>query len=242
MTSLLKARPLRIAGLALGAVAVAGAAIVITASASGMTFNLRPSGSASQGDASVIAAADPSTACSDFMKHFAVEMGKTQAQINSAFQKSIADTLADEVKSGQLTQAQADAIKKKLANQTPCTLPAAGHGGSTAKPAIAVYMQQYLAAAASALGITQAQLTADLKAGQSLSQVAAAQHVSEADFRKKVIASLKPALDQAVTNKTITAPQEQELLNRLQTGPLPLWNSPAKRVKPTPAASPKAAA
>ena len=242
MTSLLKARPLRIAGLAFGAVAVAGAAIVITASASGMTFNLRPSGSAPQGDAAVTAAGPSSTACSDFMKHFAVEIGKTQAQINAAFQKAIAETLADEVKSGQLTQAQADALKKKLANQTPCTLPAAGHSGSTAKPAIAAYMQQYIAAAASALGITQAQLTADLKAGQSLSQVAAAQHVSEADFRTKVIANLEPVLDQAVSNKTITAPQEQELLNRLQTGTLPLWNTPAKRVKPTPAASPKASA
>ena len=238
MTSLLKARPVRIAGLALGAVAVAGAAIAITASASGMSFNLLPSGSAQQGAASLTAAGTSSTACSDFMKHFAVEIGKTQAQINAAFQKSIADTLADEVKSGQLTQAQADALKKKLANQTPCALPAAGHPGSNAKPAIAAYMQQYLAAAAAALGITQTQLTADLKAGQSLSQVAAAQHVSESDFRTKLIANLKPALDQAVTNKTITAPQEQELLNRLQTGPLPLWNSPAKRVKPTPAASP----
>ena len=55
MTSLSKARPLRIAGLALGAVAVAGAAIVITASASGMSFNLRPSGPAQQGDAAVTA-------------------------------------------------------------------------------------------------------------------------------------------------------------------------------------------
>ena len=243
MTSLLKARPLRIAGLALGAVAVAGAAIVITASASGMSFNLRPSGPAQQADAAVTANGAPSAACTDFMKHFAVEIGKTQAQIQSAFQKSIADTLADEVKSGQITQAQADAIKKKLATQTPCTLPStAGHSGTTAKPAIAAYMQQYLTAAASALGITGTQLTADLKAGQSLSQVAAAQHVSEADFRTKVIANLKPLLDQAVSNKTITAAQEQTLINQLQTGPLPLWNAPAKRVKPTPAASPKTAA
>jgi hypothetical protein len=241
MRSLLKARPLRIAGLALGAVAVAGAAIAITASASGMSFNLRPTGSAQPADAGQTAAgsAAGSAACTDFMKHFAVEIGKTQAQINSSFQKAIADTLADEVKSGQLTQAQADALKQKLAGQTPCTLPAkTGHVGASPKPGIAAYMQQYLAAAASALGVTQAQLTADLKAGQSLSQVAAAQHVSEADFRTKVIAGLKPALDQAVTSKTITADQEQTLLNTLQTGPLPLWNLPAKRVKPTPAASP----
>jgi hypothetical protein len=176
------------------------------------------------------------------MKHFAVEISKTQAQINSAFQKAIADTLADEVKSGQISQAQADAIKKKLANQTPCTLPAtAPRAGSTAKPGIAAYMQQYLTAAASALGITQAQLTADLKAGQSLSQVAAAQHVSEADFRTKVIASVKPTLDQAVTAKTLTPAQEQAILNRLKTEPLPLWNAPVKHTKPTPAATPKTA-
>jgi hypothetical protein len=223
---------------------VAGAAIAITASAAGVSFNLRPAGSAQPAEAGPTAAdaAASSAACTDFMKHFAVEISKTQAQINSAFQKAIADTLADEVKSGQITQAQADAIKKKLASQSPCALPAtAPRGGSTAKPAIAAYMQQYLTAAASALGITQAQLTADLKARQSLSQVAAAQHVSEADFRTKVIANLKPTLDKAVTNKTITAAQEQTLLKQLQTGPLPLWNPPVKHTKPTPAATPKTA-
>jgi hypothetical protein len=243
MRSLFKTRPLRVAGLALGAVAVAGAAIAITASAAGVSFNLRPAGSApAEAGPTAADAAASSAACSDFMKHFAVEISKTQAQINSAFQKAIADTLADEVKSGQITQAQADAIKKKLVNQTPCTLPAtAPRAGSAAKPSITAYMQQYLAAAASALGISQAQLTADLKAHQSLSQVAAAQHVSEADFRTKVIASLKPTLDKAVTSKTITSAQEQTLLKQLQTGSLPLWNAPVKHAKPTPAATPKTA-
>ncbi len=174
------------------------------------------------------------------MKHFAVEIGKTQAQINTAFQKSIADTLADEVKSGQISQAQADAIKAKLANQTPCTLQSTvgRKGTGPSKPEIAAYLQQYLTASASALGLTDTQLKADLKAGQSLSQVAAAQHVSEADFRTRLIANLKPALDQAVANKTITSAQEQMLISHLQTGPLPLWNAPVKRMKPTPTATP----
>jgi hypothetical protein len=237
MTSLFQARSFRIVAMAVGAVAVAGAAVVVTASAAGTTLGLRPTGAPSSGLTATTAvdATASSSACSDFMKHFAVEIGKTQAQINTAFQKSIADTLADEVKSGQITQAQADAIKKKLANQTPCTLPssAAHPRGATAKPAIAAYMRQYLAASASALGITETQLTADLKAGQSLSQVAAAQHVTEADFRTRLIANLKPVLDQAVTNKTITSTQEQTLLNQLQTGPLPLWNAAVRKPKPT---------
>jgi len=105
-------------------------------------------------------------------------------------------------------------------------------------------MQQYLAAAATALGITQTQLTTDLKSGQSLAQVAAAQHVSEADFRTKLIAGLKPALDQAVSQKKITSAQETLILQRLQTGALPLWSLPARKPRATAPAttpSPKAA-
>ena len=141
------------------------------------------------------------------------------------------------MKSNQITQTQADAIKKKLAGQTPCTLPAAvGHGGGS-KAAIAAYMQQYLAASASALGISVTELKADIANGQSLSQVAAAKKVSEADFRTKLIANLKPVLDKAVTDKKLTTAQEQMLLNRLQTAPLPLWATAPRHKAPT-AASP----
>ena len=231
-----KARHLRVAGFAVGAVLIAGIAVVATASAAGMSFGFRPTSATQASDAQTAAveASASSSVCSDFMKNFANELHKSQAEINAAFQKAIADTLADEVKNKQLTQAQADAIKKKLANQTPCTLPSSlGHKGGGATN-IKGFMHQYEAAAASALGITEAQLKSDLAAGQSLSQVAAAQHVSEADFRTKLIANLKPALDAAVTSMTLTSAQEQEILNRLQTGELPLWNLPAKHPKPSP--------
>jgi len=241
ITRLWKLRRLRVAGFAVGAVAIAGIAVVATASAAGMSFGFRPNTSSqSQSDASLTAAQSraSSAACGEFMSHFAVEIGKSQAQINVAFQKAIADTLADEVKAGHLTQAQADTIKKKLANQTPCSLPSLAPRGD--KTAIAAYMVQYLTAAASALGVTETQLQTDLKNGQSLSQVASAQKVSEADFRNKLIANLKPVLDKAVSDKKITAAQEQTIVSRLQTGPLPLWNRPEKR-KPMPAATPSSA-
>ena len=246
MTTFSRARIVRVAGLSIGAVAVGVAAIAVTASASGMTLNFNRTSAPQPAPASSLTAVDASSSsaqCSAFMKHFAVEIGKTQAQINSAFQKAIADTLADEVKAGQITQTQADAIKAKLANQTPCTLPAVRTPGGD-KTAIGAYMQQYLAAAATALGITQTQLTTDLKSGQSLAQVAAAQHVSEADFRTKLIAGLKPSLDQAVSQKKITSAQETLILQRLQTGPLPLWSLPARTPRATAPAttpSPKAA-
>jgi hypothetical protein len=41
-----------------------------------------------------------------------------------------------------------------------------------------------------------------------------------------LIAKLQPQLDTAVTNKQITSAQEQEIINKLKTGPLPLWDKP----------------
>jgi hypothetical protein len=245
VTRLSKMRYLRIAGLAVGMVLIAGVAVVVTASAAGVSFGFHPSAStqAAPNTANTVDASKSSSACSDFMKHFAVDLSKSQAEINSAFQKAIGETLADEVKNGQLTQAEADAIKKKFASQTPCSLPtSAGHKpgeGSGSKSQLGVTMQQYLAAAAAALGISESQLSADLKAGQSLADVAKARNVSEADFRTKLAANLKPMLDQAVANKSLTAAQEQAILNRLQTGELPLWTVTRKPVpvKPTPAST-----
>ena len=224
----------RAAGLAVGAVIIGGVAVVAAASLAG----LRPSSNVVANDLATTQAEQriSSAACSAFMTHFATEIGKTEAEVNAAFQKAIADTLADEVKAGHITQAQADTIKARLANKTPCTLPGLNPRGAK----IEAFMQQYVAASAAALGITEAQLKTDLRSGQSLSQIASSKKISEADFRTKVTANLKPVLDKAVSNKRITAAQEQTILDRLKTGPLPLWNRPLKH-RPSPAATPSAA-
>jgi hypothetical protein len=248
MTSLAKLRHLRVLGFALGAVAVAGAAVLVTASAAGLNVGFRPAASQhldQAATASVSQRASASAVCSAFISHLSSDLGKSQAQVNAAIQKAIGETLADEVKNKDITQAQADTIKQKLAGtQTPCALagnlgkkpaPGAGAGASTG-----AYMQQLVSAAASALGITDAQLKTDLAGGMTLSQVAAAQKppVTEAQFRTNLIAKLKPLLDTAVTNKKLTAAQEQTILQRLQTGPIPFWSTPMRRPKASAPASP----
>jgi hypothetical protein len=244
MTSLSKLRYLRVVGFAAGAVLVAGAAVLVTASAAGLNVGFRPSSSqpAAAGTASISQKAGASAVCNDFLAHLSSDLGKSQSQVNAAVQKAIGETLADEVKNKDLTQAQADAIKQKLTSQPPCAL--AGNLGKAPAPpsgaTIGDYTQQLISAAASALGITDTQLKADLAKGMTLSQIAAAQNppVTEAQFRTRLIAKLTPLLDTAVTNKKLTTAQEQMILQRLQTGPIPFWNAPMRRPKPAAPVSP----
>jgi hypothetical protein len=241
MTRFAKLRYLRVAGFAAGAVAVAGTAVLVTASAAGLNVGFRPtSQQPGQADtASINQQATASAVCTAFLTHLGSNLGKTQSQLSSAIQNAIGQTLADEVTNKTLTQAQADAIKKRLANQPPCSL--AGSLGPKPAPGSAVrpaaYTQQLLSAEASALGITDAQLKADLAKGMSLSQIAAAHNppIPEAQFRTSLIAKLTPLLDTAVTNKHLTSAQEQVILKRLQTGAIPLWKKPTPRKTTAPA-------
>jgi hypothetical protein len=218
---------LRIIGLAVGAAAVSGAAVLVSASAAGFSVPfLSPSTTAHTGTTAVVqAAGQPSALCTDFLTHFSADLNSSPAALQAAYQKAVGETLADEVKNGKLTQARADAIKQRLAGKAPCAItpkvqPQKGLGAF--RPAM-------LSAAASALGISDATLKADLANGLTLSQIAVAQHVSEADFRTRLIAKLKPILDAAVTNKQLTPAREQAIIKRLQTGPIPLWNKPAHK-------------
>jgi hypothetical protein len=236
MTRLLAFRHLRIAAFALGATAVAGAAVLVTASAAGLTAGFRsstPQANAAAA-ASITSRTAPAALCNAFIAHLSTDLGKTPAQVDAAIRSAFAQTLADQVKAGKLTQAQATAIQKRLAGWPPCSLAGLGRpaAGST------IYSRLLVSAAASALGVSDAQLKADLARGMTLSQVAAAQTpaVTEAQFRTRLIARLKPLLDTAVKNGKLTSAHETAILNRLQTGPIPLWSTPRPRtLTPAPA-------
>jgi hypothetical protein len=227
ITRLTKFRYLRIAGFAVGAVAVAGAAVVITASASGLNIGFRPAASnqpAAANTTSIDEATKPSDVCNTFMGHLAKDLNvKDTATLNAKIQQAINETLQDQVTSKAITQDQANAIKQKIGSQPVCTLaPHLGKGDHGAKGQINAYMQQYLSAAAS-------DLKANLAKGQTLKMMADAHKpnaVSEANFRSGLIAKLQPALDKAVTDHKLTTTQETAIINRLKTAPLPLWDKP----------------
>ena len=225
---------LRVVGLAAGAAAVSGAAVLVSASAAG--YNL-PFLTTSAGPSKAAAASldqqagQPSALCTDFLTHFSADLNMSQVALNAAYQKAIGETLADQVKSGKLTQARADAIKQRLAGKPPCAIAAR----LQPPPGLGAFRPALMSAAASALGISDQTLKADLRKGMTLSQIAVAQHVTEAQFRDRLIAKLKPVLDAAVTNKKLTPAREQAIIKRLQTGPIPLWDKPIRKPSATPA-------
>jgi hypothetical protein len=240
ITRIAKLRYFRVAAFALGGVAVAGAAVLVTASAAGLNAGFRApsSGQPARADSTALTQGrgKVSDVCNDFLTHFAGDLGSSQAKVNAAFNKALGETLADEVKNGDLTQAQADSIQQKLAGRAPCSL-AAGLGKPSAGARIAAFLPQLEGAAASALGISDTQLKTDLAQGMTLSQIAAAQNppVTEAQFRTRLIANLTPRLDAAVKSRQLTAAQEQSILRRIQAGPIPFWSTPVHSAGAAPA-------
>lgn len=240
ITSIATPKNFRIVGFAAGGAAIAGAAVVLTASAAGVNFSW-PKGSTNPPAAASVTEKSTGSAsgvCNEFVTHFASDLGSSQTKVDSAYQQAIAQTLADEVKAGRMTQAQADKIKSQLTGKPPCAI-----AGSLKAPRNAggdIYQQELLTAAASALGISSDTLKADLAKGMTLHQIADAQNppVTEDQFRAKLIAALKPLLDAGVTNKRLTSEQEQKILAGLQSGPIPFWDKPMHKPVATVTPSP----
>ncbi|GAC1471085.1 MAG: hypothetical protein PVSMB3_02110 [Candidatus Dormibacteraceae bacterium] len=239
-------RYLRIIGFAAGATAVAGAAVLVTASAAGLTAGSRsvPPQQAAVESASIASIADkssPAAICDAFLTNLTADLNKglTKPQVNAAIQKAIGQTIDAEVTNGDITKAQGDAIKAKFAGQPTCVLAGitkAGRPGDHGRKG--VYKQLLMTAAAQVLGITDVDLKAKLASGSTLLDLAAAHKptaIAESQFRTSLIAKLTPLLDVAITNKQMTADQKAEILKRLQTGPIPYWSKHAPKKAPMPA-------
>jgi hypothetical protein len=208
---------------AVGALSVAGVAGVATVAATStplLAAAPSPSPSASPGTGQAY--------CDRFTGHVASNLGKTPAQVQKAISDAIGQTLNDAVKNGDLTQQQADAIKSKLGGQ-PCTGVGIGRRGGIIGPlprAAAVGLDEI----AKALGISTSELQQDLRSGKTVKDVAASKGMDEAAFRSKLASVAKADLDQQVKAGKITQKQEDAALQRIQSGPLPLWDRAAPKL------------
>jgi hypothetical protein len=162
-----------------------------------------------------------------YLNDIAGRLHVTRAQLDAALKGAFGDRLDAAVKAGKLTQAQADAIKKRAEQQGggpllggrfrggPGPGPLVGPGPGRFGGPFGGAMGAGASAAAKFLGLTQAQLGQQLKSGKSLAQIAGDKGRSVSDLEQAIKDGVKAQLDSLVTSKKITQTQEDDALSKL---------------------------
>jgi AraC-like DNA-binding protein len=145
-----------------------------------------------------------------FIDDVAKRLNVSPTALNNALKGAYQDQLNQAVKSGKLTQAQANRIKQRIAKRPLAPIGFAHRGFFGPRAGMRVGA---LGGAAKYLGLTDAQLLSQLRSGKSLAQIATAQHKSMSGLTSALKADVKTRLDKAVAAKRLTSAQEQKILS-----------------------------
>lgn len=137
------------------------------------------------------------------------------SELRDALGKAQDAQLDRAVKDGRLTQAQADAMKERRAESG--LVLGGPHGGPRGHHGPGLGMRGgagMVAAAAKALGLSQAELFEQLRDGKTLAAIAKAQDKDLDDVKSATKAALTRTLDAAVKDDKITDAQRDRVLER----------------------------
>jgi hypothetical protein len=180
------------------------------------------------GGAAAVAATSSGSRGSDFLDSVAKHLGVSPQKLEDATKAAAVDQVNADLAAGRITQAQADALKKRIeAGNGVLGGPGGpgfgrgpggpGFGGPPGpgfgRPAIA----NEIAAAAKYLGLSEADLRTKLGDGQSLADVAKAQSKDLAGLKTAILDAAKGDLDKAVADKKLTQSQADDIYNGLKS-------------------------
>jgi hypothetical protein len=139
----------------------------------------------------------------------------TPSALTAAMTAALDDQIDAAVTAGRLTPAQGAALKQRVANGGGRRFRGAGFGKGVRLRGL---LRAGARAAAGYLGISVAQLRADLAAGKTLSQIASSTPGRSTEgLRAALLAAARTKLDRAVAKGRISGTQEQAILSALST-------------------------
>ncbi len=148
---------------------------------------------------------DPSTRCEERLARIAERRGTTVAELEAQFKARLVARVDAAEKRGLVTPEQAARLRQRVADASLCPgkRVAVRHAGGM------------LAAAAGFLGLTKAELRAELP-GTSLAALAQKQGKSVAELKAALLAPAKARLAKAVASRRISPARAAGVLERLE--------------------------
>ena len=158
-----------------------------------------------------------------FLARVAGHLGISTQKLEDATKAAAIDQVNADLEAGKITQAQADAMKARIEKgEVPLFFggphrfgPGPHRFGDFGHAPFGHH--DHLSAAADYLGLTVPQLFQKLANGQSLADVAKAQHKSVDGLKSAILDGAKKDLDQAVKRGFLTEAQAKDALNELQS-------------------------
>ena len=144
-----------------------------------------------------------------FLDNAAKRLDVTSAELKAALQGAYGDRLDAAVAAGKITKEQADAMKQHAKEGGLPPFRGGHHRG------FGHHGPPPLAAAATYLGLTQAELRTELESGKTPAQIAKAQNKSVDGLKKALAAEMKTKLDAAVKAGRLTEAQAAEMQARM---------------------------
>jgi hypothetical protein len=159
--------------------------------------------------------ASMATYCQTFLDAFAGQLGTTSDKVTAAAKTAAKAAIDAAVTAGDLTAAQATAMKARIDAATGEGCGLLGHvgpfRGRDGRPGHGIALNGLVDAAATALKLSPAELSAKLRSGDSLKEVATAKGVDYATVSAAVTGALDKALAAAVTAGDLTQARADEL-------------------------------
>lgn len=143
----------------------------------------------------------------------AKQLGVEPEALESALEDAMSKRLDEAVAAGRLTEEQAAELKQRLKDGT---MPLFGGRGFGHPGGLGLHGPELLGTAATFLGVTEAELRAQLEDGKSLADVAQAEGKSVSALRAALVASVKQELDEAVAADRLTDAQRDDALARFE--------------------------